>query len=150
MGMDLQGIRNQEAEFRASCWSWRPLQVLLMVIIERNKMDIDTSSFGYNDGAGIKSSKDCKFIAQEIRKEMETLLDDEHDTLYLKLGSWTTMGGEFLKADDTPDYDGKPEFITEGVVTPKGKIIFPTHSIHKDHIEEFCQFLDICKGFRIY
>jgi hypothetical protein len=150
MGMDVMGIKNEEAYFRASVWSWRPIQVILDFINEKHELGIDMSSFGYNDGGGIKDPRVCEIIADILEGDyIAALKSDDVDRIYLNLGSWSTAGGYSIKKEDYPEGEF-PLFSINGYVTPKGNLVYSTHSIEREHLLEFCKFLRNCGGFEIW
>lgn len=150
MGMDVTGIKNREAYFRANLWSWRPIQILLDFINVKHDLGVDMSSFGHNSGGGIKDPKLCEKFADIIEGDYITGFEsDDIDRIYLNLGSWVTSDGKFVKEEDRPEGEF-PLFSTTGIVTPEGNLVYPAHSITKEHLLEFCKFLRECGGFEIW
>lgn len=121
MGMDVEGRGNPEAYFRANTWSWTPL----MKVVEVATGEGVPISWHYNDGEGLETAEACRDLASKIRKYLKTV--PESESFEVDLGVMMT--------DD-------------GRLSPEGDR--SAHTIRRSHVEEFCNFLDICEGFSIF
>jgi len=155
MGMDVSGIKNQEAYFRANVWSWRPIHAIIDFVNEKYSLGIETENFGFNDGSGVKDPAVCIKLSECIRKELDGLgLKDQSDSIYLALGGWCEYpNGNFISLDESKKM-GLDEYSGKVLLTPvssaSGKLVVPSHSTNREHIEEFCNFLNECGGFEIW
>ena len=144
---------NPGVYFRANLWSWRPIHLIIDVVNEAHRLGIDTSSFGYNDGGGVKDVDTCKLLAKGIREKMvEPLVKKEIETIYVDFGSWRDNDGCLLSTEKMKELkiDKHKGILTTGLVTDSGEIVYPSHSIDVDYLEQFCCFLDECGGFEIW
>jgi hypothetical protein len=57
MGMDIYGKNGNY--FRANLWSWRPINMLCDLVIEKDSLQLKTENWGYNDGAGLETQEEC-------------------------------------------------------------------------------------------
>ena len=155
MGMDIAGIGNKEAYFRANVWSWRPIHVIIDFVTEKYTLGINTESFGFNDGAGVKRNELCIKLADGIKAEMEQFgLKDKEDRIYIAIGSsWVTYPeGQFVtekvvKENNLSEMSGI--LLHAPVASPSGLVV-PSYSLTKEHLDEFCKFLRVCQGFEIW
>jgi hypothetical protein len=153
MGMDVSGIGNENAYFRASCWSWRPIHQMIEAVNVIENLEIDTTGFGYNDGSGISDAVECVRLSKAIRKQIRKSTLKEDDELYLALGSWSTFPDGRLVDSDTVEKLGLNELsgdFCEGPISTEEGIFVPTHSVRISHLLEFCDFLEECQGFEIW
>ncbi len=142
---------NPGAYFRASIWSWRPIHMIIETINQQCDLGIDTTGFDYNDGRGIKDPEVCKELAKCIREVvLASMTEEDSDTIYLNLGSWVKNDGTFIHSDVSKGLPKEPLIMTTSIVTESGDIVHPSHSVDKDHLEEFCTFLEQCGGFEIW
>lgn len=162
MGMDISGknpIVESGEYFRASCWSWRPLQFLCEFADNKFNLGIDFSYWAYNDGAGLQNDTECNKLADALERILvnntENLKDDD-DIIGLCLGLWVhTNTGSFVDgASDgrsklNRDYP-KGTILYGSVVDSKGQLVQPAHSITLGHIKEFITFLRTSGGFEIW
>ncbi len=68
MGMDIYGKSGNY--FRASVWSWRPIHALCDDLNAKHGLGLDLSHWGYNDGAGLRSAKQCEVLALALENEI--------------------------------------------------------------------------------
>jgi len=141
--------------FRASWWSWRPIHMLIDMVIEQKGLDINTANYGYNDGAGPNNQEDCDALAdglQEILDGDENLAEED-DKIYLVMGSWCNLDGMILgkefeeKANDLPKLG---TVLYRPFITDDGTIAAPTHSTSRWYLQKFINFLRECGGFEIF
>lgn len=152
--MDVSGIGNPEAYFRANVWSWRPIHAIIDYINNKYSLGIETESFGYNDGSGVSDPEVCLKLSEGIKKELDNIgLKENDDTIYLALGSWVEypsgkfVGMEMNEEMNLDEYNGK---ILSAPISTKNGLVVPAYSTDRDHVEEFCKFLEECEGFEIW
>lgn len=153
MGMDVSGKGNENAYFRASCWSWRPIHQMIEAVNVIENLEIDTTGFGYNDGRGISDPVKCVSLSKAIRKQVKKSKLKNDDELYLALGSWSTFPDENFVDSDTVERLGLNELsgdFCEGPISTEEGLFVPTHSVTINHLLEFCDFLEDCQGFEIW
>tara|TARA_Y100000389_G_scaffold204532_1_gene257746 strand:+ start:676 stop:1137 length:462 start_codon:yes stop_codon:yes gene_type:complete len=153
MGMDVSGIGNEKAYFRASCWSWRPIHQIIEAVNVIENLEIDITGFGYNDGSGISDTVKCVRLSKAIRKQIKKLALSEDDSLYLALGSWCTFPDGLHVDSDKAKRLGLNKYngtFCEGPISTEEGIVVPTHELRVSHLLEFCDFLEECQGFEIW
>jgi hypothetical protein len=124
MGMDIYGrnAKTPEGEyFRANVWSWRPLHVLCETVLKQK-----FPSWGYNDGDGFETQKQCDKLANELEK-------------YLK-----AFPNESISMESDIRVDENNRFLRRG--STAGKSAYETS---KEHVKKFIVFLRNCGGFKI-
>jgi len=142
--------------FRANWWSWRPIHALIEILSDKHGLDIDTSYYGSNDGAGLEDKESCDKLADAIQELLDnsTQLTEENDRLYLCLGSWSSMDKSYVTSEMVEDLDEElPEhgsILYRPFVASNGMILTSAHSTSKRHLEEFVKFLRECGGFEIW
>ena len=157
MGMDVYGIAPTDkaddagelvgAYFRASIWSWRPIHSIIEMVNRQCELNINTDGFGYNDGKGLRDPAECRRLAAAIRS---LVLSEPIDTMYLNLGSWCYHDGRFVPSSVSEGLPTTPLVMSTGIVLDSGDVVHPSHSVDRDHLTEFCEFLDNCGGFEIW
>ena len=141
--------------FRSNWWGWRPIVMLCEFANDDKELGFDLEYWGSNDGAGLDNQEDCNRLA-DVLEEMiqnETELEDDIDTIYLNLGSWTNMSGRFL--DDKIEEKLNEQYpignvLYQSVVMEDGSIVHPAHSAPLRHLNNFIAFLRECGGFEIW
>jgi hypothetical protein len=124
MGMDLYGVKNKDAYFRANVWAWRPINGLMRML---NLIDEDLHNrMSYNDGDG-PDEKQCKLIAQGLQNWL-----DNHPNI--------TIFGV------TPKNTG----VEHTVLKLLGAKCENEYNVNRGHLENFVKFLDTCGGFRVW
>ena len=141
--------------FRSNWWGWRPIVMLVEFANEDNELGFDLSNWGSNDGAGLDNQEDCNKLADALEESIttQTELEDEVDTIYLNLGSWTSMEGKFLGEEINEQLNEQYPYGTilyGGVVMDDGTIAQPSHSAPLRHVKNFISFLRECGGFEIW
>jgi hypothetical protein len=122
MGMDVSGIGNPDAYFRANVWSWRPIHNLCEIATGR-----EYPAWAFNDGAGLQTAEECKKLADALEK-------------YLK-----EFPLEEISLESACRVDEKGFFLPKGATGGKS-----AYSTSRSHVEEFIKFLRVCNGFEIY
>jgi len=152
MGMDLVSISNNK-EFRANVWSWRPIWNLVRV--EVGLTDDEYYAGSCNDGFEITEEK-----AKEIHDKLSELdlpktIKEYHyylDTLPLE--DCNICDGNGKRNDDNVKGDCNAcnnEYTREeGIPLGKQKNWQTSYRMHQEHIEEFIDFCDKSKGFKIF
>jgi hypothetical protein len=122
--MDIYGKapKNQSGKyFRANVWSWRPIHNLCRTVLGQ-----DLIGWGYNDGDGLHSQKECDALADKLKVYIQSLPGEE---IILESLTRVDESGKFLRGHS----GGKSAYFT-----------------NKDHVREFIVFLYNCGGFEIY
>lgn len=153
-------LKNWEAEnpgdyFRASWWSWRPIVMLVDHVAYQEGLDINTHSWGFNDGAGLESQEDCDILADALQRLLDAnnSLTEEDDRIYLVMGSWCNLDGQFVSGDDLEDEEDLPpvgSIMYSSFITSNGSVIQSSHSTSRSHLQLFINFLRECGGFQIW
>ena len=145
--------------FRASWWSWRPIQHAIDQAVLEHDLHIDTTLYGENSGGGPDNQEDCTALANALEQYMLTAegyseLVDEEDRIYLCLGSWSDQDGVSVygKTVERELRAQFPEgtFMVGGAVASDGNIYYSTHSTSLYKFREFIKFLRECGGFEIF
>lgn len=141
--------------FRSNWWGWRPILMLIDFANEDRELGIDMEYWGSNDGAGLDNQEDCNRLADVLEEmiQTETELEDDIDTIYLNLGSWTNMSGRFVDGDIEEKLNEEypiGNVLYQSVVMEDGTIVHPAHSAPLRHINKFISFLRECGGFQIW
>lgn len=145
MGMDVYGIGNPEAYFRANIWSWRPIYSLIKKFASDLVDDITIEGMTCNDGHGLYRTEDCITLANRIENWMEhntdgleVEMDDKFENF---IESIISSVKEQLKDrnEESSDID-KIQYGSND--NPKCKV-------EDDHLKEFIDFLRICEGFKV-
>jgi hypothetical protein len=143
MGMDVHGKNGKY--FRANVWSWRPINLICDMVIDMEKLPLNTKNWSYNDGAGFETQEDCDILADALKPYVQNLKDD----VFLCLGAWTDVSGKFLSIEESDALNEefpKGTILYAAIVTKDGKLVEPAHSTNKKHLEEFIDFLKGCGG----
>lgn len=139
MGMDVYGIGNKKAYFRANIWSWKPIHNL----IERFASDLvdqeTIAGMATNSGYGITDKSKCLTLANRI-------------------ASWMEHNVNGLEVDRTDEETESIEKVLEAISTiftgcsdqiSFGENKFPKYEVDDKHLNEFVEFLRICDGFKV-
>ena len=66
--------------FRANIWSWRPIQIIIEFVNQKNDLGLNTDGFGENGGNGLETQEECNILADAIQGYMNTVeLDEKED-----------------------------------------------------------------------
>lgn len=134
MGMDVYGIENETAYFRASVWSWKPIHMLIREANERFRLGIPApvlDAMAGNDGDGLGNQSECNALADGLEK----LLSESPTPVFT------------LDIDPTG-----PEGAVEALLRLCGWDVKsgPCYRAERVHVEEFIGFLRTCGGFRVF
>ena len=144
--------KNPGDYFRANWWSWRPI----VGLVNELNLDIDTVSWNFNEGNGLDTQDECNILANALTEYIskETKMKEDDDKIYVVMGSWSDINGEYLSPDFTERYSdtlpAKNSILHHPIVMEDGTIAVSTHSIRLDHLNVFIAFLKECGGFRIF
>ena len=152
MGMDLSSIKN-DAYFRANIWSWRPLWNLVKNEVGLTNEEYESGSC--NDGFEI-SKKRAKEIHDKLSKiDLPKIIKEYNYYLdNLPLEDCDICDGNGKRNDENVkgncnacnnEYTRK-----EGMPVGKRPNWQTNYKMYQEHIEEFIDFCDKSKGFRIY
>ena len=135
MGMDVCG-RNPTSDagkyFRASVWSWRPIQSLIYELC-RDLLDEETlAGIGFNSGAGPADQATCTKMAARFALWMEHHVDGHK----VDLGMNVAPDGRLLFGEEIADH---PDLEYE-----------TAHQVDDDHLKEWIEFLRHCGGFEVW
>ena len=143
--------------FRSNWWGWRPIQMLCEVASEKHDLDIDFKYWGSNDGKGLDNQADCTALADALEDILKADggFEDDYDTLYMNLGSWTDQSGTFIPEDIRKKLDeelplGKVTFTGIMLADHGATVYYPSHGADKRHVINFIEFLRDCGGFTIW
>lgn len=138
MGMDVYGIGNKDAYFRANVWSWRPIHAIITEVASDFIPKKVLHGMSFNDGSGLESAEDCRKLASRIRSWME------HNTNGKSIESCPgSIESEVMESIIKATKEGLGIEATE---------LFPSginYSVCDDHLKEFVEFLDVCEGFKV-
>ena len=152
MGMDVYG--NSGNYFRANCWGWRPIHAMCDIAISKYNLPLSTYGWGYNDGMGLSTTKECHELADKLEEMINTeFVKDDVEYVYLCLGSWCTPQGSFVPNEIEKELNDKyPEgtIMFTSIVLPDGMIVQSSHSNSIEKIKEFIEFLRASDGFQIF
>ena len=145
---------NPGSYFRANWWSWRPIVMLVDHVARQEGLDIDTASWSYNDGAGLESQEDCDALADALQRLLDANdnLTKEDDRIYLVMGSWSNLNGQFVSESELENVDLPPmgSIMYSSFITADGTVLQSSHSTSKEHLQQFINFLRECGGFQIF
>jgi len=141
--------------FRSNWWGWRPIVMLVEFANDDYELGFDLEYWGSNDGAGLDNQEDCNKLADALETIIttQTELEDDVDTIYLNLGSWTSMEGQFLGEEVNEQLNEQYPYgsiLYGSVVMDNGSIAQPSHSAPLRHVKNFISFLRECGGFEIW
>ena len=153
MGMDLISINNDK-EFRANIWSWRPIWRLVATECEDFLPEEAYESGSNNDGYQIPED-----LALKIHEKLSTLniskvIKEFHYYLdTLPLDDCPHCDGNGIRDDE--NVKGKcnncnTEYTkAEGVPVGKEKNFQTNYRMYQEHIEEFIEYCKESRGFQI-
>ena len=156
MGMDIEGIKPKNVKgeyFRASLWSWRPINFICSYVNEKNELGLNMEYWDSNDGCGLKKGKDCIILADAIEDLILKVpeLKEDDDRMYVNMGMWVDSENKFLSDYDELNKEyplGKIMFTS--IIDKDGRNVQPAHSISLGRIKDFIVFVRSSGGFKIY
>ncbi len=137
MGMDVYGRNAADVAgeyFRASVWSWRPLQELLKDLCGDLLSEDLLHGMQFNEGMGPEDPAICQEIARRIRD----WLSSSDDAAY------------FLR--EMPE-GGTPESLVMELLGRTGGVAVSSQEdyyIDREHIEAFANFVESSGGFAVW
>lgn len=139
MGMDVYGINNKNAYFRANIWSWRPIHSIITEVASDFIPPEVLRSMSANVGGGLKSGADCKKLASRIQLWME----HNANGLEFPAGS-NSSDNEVIAA-----LESLIKAMGQDVKVDKASLN-PVYSVDDSHLKEFVEFLNTCGGFEVW
>jgi hypothetical protein len=146
MGMDVYGINNQDAYFRANIWSWMPIHDLIRKLGSDIIDEENLNGMMCNDGYGIKDPKICEKLASRFEVWMEHNTEGkeiEPSEQFKKVISQIVSAAESAARRSSKDQS------EDKVITKYGDSNFPKCAVKDDHLKEFVKFLRECGGFSV-
>ncbi len=119
MGMDVTGASGNY--FRASVWSWRPINVLCEELNQDKQLGLDLSYWGYNDGKGLNTQAECDALANAIEEHVKQGRQKYIIVSHMQV----SPSGQFL---------------------PPGEVGESAYSTDAAHVLKFAKFLRECGG----
>ena len=137
MGMDVYGLKNSKAYFRANVWSWRPIHAVIAEVASDFIPEKTLHAMSFNDGAGLESEEDCKKLAFRISAWLERNINGKH--IDPPVTSLEQSVLEFINKN----------LSDEVVSTSPSSSSSIEYYVSDDHLKEFVEFLNICGGFKV-
>ena len=144
--------------FRANIWSWRPIHMACLAAITLHKLnfDEDLNDWGFNDGGGLKTQKNCNELAVALEDLIDGFKFAEVEFFgYNMSEAWTIKLSNGYEVTDNEKILNvlnmmypKDTLITQ-MPKLKDTTYYPSHVTEVDHLEEFTVFLRNCGGFKI-
>lgn len=156
MGMDVMGITPTTKigeTFHANVWSWRPIHFLCDYLSMKHNLNFETKKWNYNDGAGLKTHKECNTLADKLEKYLKDhpFLKSDDDVMYVCLNMWVdTTTNQFVKPQGMSVQYPNGTILFSSVVTKAGDVVQSAYSVSRGHLNSFILFLRNCGGFEIY
>jgi hypothetical protein len=145
--------------FRSNWWGWRPICMMCEVANDKYKLKLNMSNWGSNDGAGLRTQKQCDRLADALELMLsndsgynEFMIDDS-DRIQIVMGAWCEAGTGKFYSDEANELNEQYPFGTilySAVVTKKGTMVESAHSCSLSHIKRWITFLRHCGGFKIW
>jgi len=153
MGMDVYGVENKEAYFRANIWSWAAIHDLIRKL-GSDLVDARTLvNMGSNSGAGITSPKDCVTLANRMDMWMEHNANGSE--IIPQAGDMVFSMGEAIRASIAglmvnlkSEAEAKGEEFDESEISVVNDAF--TYKVEDDHLKAFIAFLRECGGFEVH
>jgi len=146
MGMDVYGINNQDAYFRANIWSWAPIHDLMKKlgsdIIDEKTM----AGMLCNDGYGIEDPEVCEKLASRFEVWME------HNTEGSEVepnDQFRNIISQIMSAIKNAEKQASKNAKDDKVTTKYGDSDIPKCVVKDEHLKEFVKFLRECGGFSV-
>jgi len=131
--------------------------MLCEVAAEKHDLDINFQYWGSNDGKGLENQTQCNELADALEDILQADggFEDDYDTLYMNLGSWTDQSGKFIPEEIRKQLDeelplGKVTFTGIMLADQGTTMYYPSHGCNKRHVMNFIKFLRDCGGFTIW
>lgn len=153
MGMDVHGKNptTKEGEyFRANCWSWRPIHLLINIANAEHGNTIISEEtmqkMGYNDGAGLNNQKECDYLASAMEEILnDPKLIEKHGLIYVSPREGEAFFTFPLEPSMAVNKEGRfaePSDDHENLFSPWRTCV--------SHVHEFVKFLRDCGGFEVW
>ena len=152
MGMDLVSINNNK-EFRANVWSWRPIWRLVATECEEFLPEEAYESGSVNDGYEI-DEKMALMIHNKLKSlNIPKIIKEYHyylDSLPLEECNSCKGTGLSTYAMGKCSACNNKISIESGVPVDKQRNFQYNYRMYQEHIEEFIDFCKTSKGFKIF
>ena len=152
MGMDLVSINNNK-EFRANVWSWRPIWRLVATECEEFLPEEAYESGSVNDGYKI-DEKMALMIHNKLKSlNIPKIIKEYHyylDSLPLEECNSCKGTGLGTYSVDKCNACNNKISIESGVPVGKQRNFQYNYRMYREHIEEFIDFCKTSKGFKIF
>jgi hypothetical protein len=126
--------------FRANIWEWRAILNLSMeAYMYQDALDIDFRPWQYNDGAGLRTQRECDLLAGAVESLVRSSFTDEDpdpfdaDPFFADFLVYVDKHGEPYCVRPTDEEAAKSQYRTDG-----------------EHVWWWVAFLRNCGGFAIY
>jgi hypothetical protein len=124
--------------FRANVWSWGAiLSLSVEADLYEDELDIDFRTWRYNDGAGLKTQRECDLLAGAIEALLRSSFDEGDD----QFADDPFFGDFVLWVDATGECQ---------VARPAGAEVASNYRASGHHTWMWVAFLRNCGGFAIY
>jgi hypothetical protein len=140
--------------FRANIWAWRPIHLACTMAVEALDMNVDTSSWAYNSGDGLKDQDECNSLAQGLEDMVEQMKEDGLERIGFNMGHWSDDQGN-IKINEKHEKELNKmysfgQLVKHAPIEIDGIKYNPSHLTEITHFEQFIRFLRNCGGFEIY
>ena len=146
MGMDVYGLKNSKAYFRANIWSWRPIHAVIAEVASDFIPEKVIHAMSFNDGAGLESEEDCKKLASRISAWLEHNVDGKK--INPPADSFENSLFEII-TKNLGDSGVSVSFGTDNKNVSSGSGPGIEYYVSDTHLKKFVEFLNICGGFKV-
>ena len=150
---------NPGVYFRSNWWGWRPICMMCEIANDKYKLKMNMSNWGSNDGAGLRTQKQCDRLADTLELMISNdsgyneFMVEDSDRIQICMGAWVEAGtGKFYHESDNDLNEQYPfgTILFSSVVTKNGTMVESAHSCSLSHIKRWINFLRHCGGFKIW
>ena len=150
---------NPGVYFRSNWWGWRPICMMCEIANDKYKLKMNMSNWGSNDGAGLRTQKQCDRLADALELMISNdsgyneFMVEDSDRIQICMGAWVEAGtGKFYHESDNDLNEQYPfgTILFSSVVTKNGTMVESAHSCSLAHLKRWINFLRQCGGFKIW
>ena len=150
---------NPGVYFRSNWWGWRPICMICEIANDKYKLKMNMSNWGSNDGAGLRTQKQCDRLADTLELMISNdsgyneFMVEDSDRIQICMGAWVEAGtGKFYHESDNDLNEQYPfgTILFSSVVTKNGTMVESAHSCSLAHLKRWINFLRQCGGFKIW
>jgi len=150
---------NPGVYFRSNWWGWRPICMMCEIANNKYKLKMNMSNWGSNDGAGLRTQKQCDRLADALELMISNdsgyneFMVEDSDRIQIVMGAWCEAGTGKFYSDEELELNEQYPFGTilfSSVVTKKGTMVESAHSCSLAHLKRWINFLRGCGGFKIW